>query len=61
MVKVLVAFVFVGVVLAAAVVVVVVLAAAGGDGAVECCPRSVDAVAAVVAAVMVNAVGKELC
>ena len=54
-----VAIVLVGVVIAAVVIAVVVLAAAGGDGAVKCRPRLVDAVAAVVAAVMVSAVGRK--
>jgi hypothetical protein len=60
-VSVVVAFVFVGVVIVAVVIAFVAVAAAGGDGAVKCRPRLVDAVATVVAAVMVNAVGKELC
>ena len=60
-VSVLVAVVFVGIVVAAVAIAVVVLAAAGGDGTVKRRPRLVDAVAAVLAAVMVNAVGKELC
>ena len=58
-VSVVVAIVFVGVVIAAVVIAVVVLAAAGDDGAVKCRPGLVDAVAAVVAAVMVNEAGKE--
>ena len=58
MVSVVVAIVFVGVVIAAVVIAVVVLAAAGDDESVRCRPGLVGAVAAVVAAVMVNEAGK---